>query len=178
MPCFQEPDSRRDKHSKPGRIPLTLFSPRWLEACRYQRHNRYRTSIRQERRSSVATSTPSKMSSPICSFQSSLTLPKKWKKRLDSVSDSRHCLVKPLHQQDVLHIPRVPNGNNMLEAIVSVLGLMFIGVFGWTIQLGNRVTTIEAQHLGLKELITEKFAEVNRRLERIERGMNGHLKEN
>ena len=66
----------------------------------------------------------------------------------------------------------------MLEAIVSVLGLMFIGVFGWTIQLGNRVTTIEAQHLGLKELITEKFAEVNRRLERIERGMNGHLKEN
>ena len=66
----------------------------------------------------------------------------------------------------------------MLEALVSILGLMFIGVFGWTIQLGNRVTAVETQQAGLKELINQRFDEVNRRLARIEKGMNGHLKEN
>lgn len=65
----------------------------------------------------------------------------------------------------------------MLEGLVSVLGLMFVGVFGWTIQLGNRVTAIETQQTGLRELINERFSEVNRRLDRIERGMNGHLRE-
>lgn len=63
----------------------------------------------------------------------------------------------------------------MLETLVSILGLAFLGVFGWTIQLGSRVTAIETQQTGLKELINEKFNEVNRRLDRIETSMNGYF---
>jgi len=65
----------------------------------------------------------------------------------------------------------------MLEAIVGVLGMAFLGVFGWTVQLGNRVSVIETQQASLKELIETKFEEVNRRLDRIERGMNGYRKD-
>lgn len=56
----------------------------------------------------------------------------------------------------------------MLEAAVTTLGLAFLGVFGWTVQLGNRVSVVEAENQGLKELMITKFAEVNRRLGRIE----------
>lgn len=63
----------------------------------------------------------------------------------------------------------------MSDAVVSILGLMFIGVFGWTIQLGNRVSVLEQQHVDLKELIEAKFSGLDKRLERIEHSLNGHL---
>ena len=56
----------------------------------------------------------------------------------------------------------------MLEAVVGILGTAVIGVFGWAFQLSNRVSVIEAENEGLRELINTKFAEVNRRLDRIE----------
>ena len=65
----------------------------------------------------------------------------------------------------------------MLEAIVGFLGTAFLGVIGWILHLGTRVTVIETQYEGLKDLIEVKFDEVNRRLGRIEHAMNGHLRE-
>jgi plastocyanin domain-containing protein len=56
----------------------------------------------------------------------------------------------------------------MLETAVGILGTAVIGVFGWAFQLSNRVSVIEAENEGLRELINTKFAEVNRRLDRIE----------
>ena len=63
----------------------------------------------------------------------------------------------------------------MLEAFVSVLGMAFLGIFGWVIQLGNRVSVVETENKGLRELINTRFDGVDGRLDRIERSMNGHL---
>lgn len=57
----------------------------------------------------------------------------------------------------------------MLEAIVGVLGVGLLGVIGWAIQLGNRVSVVESQRNDLLVLINSKFEEVYRRLDRIER---------
>ena len=56
----------------------------------------------------------------------------------------------------------------MLEAAVGILGTAVLGVFGWAFQLSNRVSVIEAENEGLRELITTQFTEVKRRLDRIE----------
>lgn len=70
---------------------------------------------------------------------------------------------------------QLDHGSNMTDAVVSILGLMFIGVFGWTVQLGNRVSVIETQHADLKELIEREFKGLDKRLDRIERSLNGNL---
>lgn len=56
----------------------------------------------------------------------------------------------------------------MLETVVGILGAAVLGVFGWAFQLSNRVSVIETEYNGLQELINTRFAEVNRRLDRIE----------
>lgn len=56
----------------------------------------------------------------------------------------------------------------MLEAVVSFLGVATLAIFGWAFQLSNRVSVVETENEGLKELINTKFDEVNRRLDRIE----------
>lgn len=56
----------------------------------------------------------------------------------------------------------------MLESIMSIIGTVVIGVIGWSFQLSNKVSVIEAEYEGLQKLITTQFAEVNRRLSRIE----------
>lgn len=61
--------------------------------------------------------------------------------------------------------------------IISILGSgAFIGALGWILQLGGRVTVLETQQPDLKELINSQFADVARRLGRIEKAMNGQLK--
>lgn len=65
----------------------------------------------------------------------------------------------------------------MIETVLGILGTAFIGVIGWTVQLGSRVSVLESRHVDLMTLINTQFREVNRRLDRIERAMNGHLKE-
>ncbi len=65
----------------------------------------------------------------------------------------------------------------MLEAIIGVMGTAFLAVLGWAIQLSGEVKVIKAEHDGLKELIESKFDGVNQRLDRIEKAMNGHFKE-
>ena len=56
----------------------------------------------------------------------------------------------------------------MLEAIVSFLSMAVLAVIGWAFQISNRVSVIEVENDGLRELINTKFDEVNRRLGRIE----------
>lgn len=66
----------------------------------------------------------------------------------------------------------------MVEIIMAVAGSgAVVGIVGWIIQLGNRVSVVEAQRDGLVDLINSQFKDVGRRLDRIERGMNGHLKD-
>ena len=64
----------------------------------------------------------------------------------------------------------------MLEAVVSTLGVGMLAVFGWAIQLGNRVTTLETRDADLEKLLDAKFQPIYQRLDRIERAMNGALK--
>lgn len=64
----------------------------------------------------------------------------------------------------------------MLETIVGLLSATGLGVIGWAIHLGSRVAVLEANEQSLKELIETRFDDVERRLERIELSLNGHLK--
>lgn len=68
----------------------------------------------------------------------------------------------------------------MLAAILSVLGTAGFAALGWAMQrsvsIGNRVSIIETKQEDLPVLINMRFAEVSRRLDRIERAMNGHLR--
>jgi hypothetical protein len=63
----------------------------------------------------------------------------------------------------------------MLEAIIGLLGTALLGTLGWAVQLSSEVKIVKTEQEGLKELIEAKFDEVNRRLDRIERAMNGAL---
>jgi hypothetical protein len=65
----------------------------------------------------------------------------------------------------------------MLESLIGILGVAFLGVAGWMTNLGNRVSVIEAQFEALKELIETRFDDMDRRLERIEKSMNGRLRD-
>lgn len=64
----------------------------------------------------------------------------------------------------------------MLDSITTLLGGAVLGVFAWAFHLGNRVSVLETQRDSIRELIETRFDEVERRLVRIERAMNGHLK--
>lgn len=65
----------------------------------------------------------------------------------------------------------------MFSIIISIVGCTsFAGVFGWILHLGDRVTKVEVRQEDLPTLINSKFDEVNRRLGRIEQGMNGYLR--
>lgn len=62
------------------------------------------------------------------------------------------------------------------EALSAIMGSAFLAVFGWAYTLSNRILVVETSYNGLEDLITSKFEEVNRRLERIETAMNGSIK--
>jgi len=64
----------------------------------------------------------------------------------------------------------------MVEALLGILGTTFLAVIGWTIQLGTRVSVTESKYEDLLVLIDSKFEDLDKRLERIERAMNGYLK--
>lgn len=65
----------------------------------------------------------------------------------------------------------------LVETVVGVLTTGFLGVVAWAFQLGTRMSVAESKYEDLVTLINTKFDEVNRRLGRIERVMNGHLRE-
>lgn len=64
-----------------------------------------------------------------------------------------------------------------LGFLLSLLSAGLIGAAGFIFSISNRVTKVETKQEDLPTLINTKFEEVNRRLGRIERGMNGHLRE-
>lgn len=61
------------------------------------------------------------------------------------------------------------------DAILATVSLLSIGCLGWAVQLSSRLSVVETEYEGLKELINSQFAGTNQRLERIERSMNGRL---
>ena len=74
----------------------------------------------------------------------------------------------------------------IVEAIVTALSGGLLSALGWVYTISNRTTAVEVENKGSKELIEEKFENlhkllsihlnnINGRLDRIERGMNGHL---
>lgn len=65
----------------------------------------------------------------------------------------------------------------MQNILISILTSgAALALVGWVFQLGSRVTVLETQQPDLKELINAQFADVARRLTRIEGAMNGQLK--
>lgn len=71
-----------------------------------------------------------------------------------------------------------------LPLFSGIFGCAFLGIFAWSVQLGNRVSmleqsprisVLESRHTDLLTLINTKFEDMNRRLDRIERAMNGAL---
>lgn len=61
----------------------------------------------------------------------------------------------------------------MVEAIVTLLGTGLLGVFGWAVQVGNRVTILETQRDALETYLESKFEEVHRRLDDIDESVRG-----
>lgn len=65
----------------------------------------------------------------------------------------------------------------MLVALLSLLGSgTFVAAVGFIFSLGTRVTKLEAHQEDLPQFIEVQFDSVNKRLDRIERAMNGALK--
>lgn len=68
----------------------------------------------------------------------------------------------------------------MLTVLLGIFGTSVVGSVGWISQkaflLEKRVTIIETKQEDLPDLINAKFEDMNRRLDRIERNMNGHYK--
>lgn len=64
----------------------------------------------------------------------------------------------------------------MINAIISsVLGVCMTGVIAWAFNLSNRVAVLEADKVSLKELFEQKFQELSRRLDNIDRKLDRDL---
>lgn len=57
--------------------------------------------------------------------------------------------------------------------IYYYLATSLVGVIVWAIRLEGRVNTSDQKHSDLKELINAKFEGLDKRLERMERILNG-----
>lgn len=64
----------------------------------------------------------------------------------------------------------------MIDGLMPAVGFV-IGGLVWGLRLEGRVNTADQRFLDLKELINSQFSGMDRRLERIERAMNGRLRE-
>jgi hypothetical protein len=61
----------------------------------------------------------------------------------------------------------------ILGTILGFLGTL-VGTVVWAIRLEGRVNAAEVRATDLKELIESKFDDLDTRLDRMERSMNGH----
>lgn len=65
----------------------------------------------------------------------------------------------------------------MLSLISALLGSgILVSIFGFAFNLEKRMSKTETRQEGLHELLESQFAEINRRLGRIENCLNGALK--
>lgn len=64
------------------------------------------------------------------------------------------------------------------DAVLAAVSLVSAGALGWAFSLAERMSVVETEYIGLKELINARFDSVEQRLTRIETGvaMNGKLK--
>lgn len=62
------------------------------------------------------------------------------------------------------------------DAILGVVSLISVAALGWAFSLAERMSVVETEYDGLKELINARFDGVDQRLKRIEQSMNGHLR--
>lgn len=62
------------------------------------------------------------------------------------------------------------------DALLGVISVVSFGCLGWAFNLAQRISVIETEYEGLKDLINVQFDGVNQRLGRIEVVMNGSLK--
>lgn len=54
----------------------------------------------------------------------------------------------------------------------ALLGPAIVGLFGWVYTVGNRVTKVETEIIGLQTLINTRFDATDDRLDRIEDKVN------
>jgi Tfp pilus assembly protein PilO len=69
----------------------------------------------------------------------------------------------------------------MLTVILSFFGTSIVGALGWAFHINSKVDVQKAlqeqKHTDLKELINIRFDSSDKRLERIEKSLNGRLKD-
>lgn len=73
-------------------------------------------------------------------------------------------------------------------SLIAFGGAVVIGILGWAYGINPKIDKVDAKieakneliasrHNSLKELIEVQFGMVNARLDRIDRSLNGHLRE-
>lgn len=62
------------------------------------------------------------------------------------------------------------------DAVLAAVSLVSVGALGWAFSLAERMSVVETEYEGLKELISARFDGVDQRLTRIEVAMNGKLR--
>ena len=71
--------------------------------------------------------------------------------------------------------------SGLRDALTGMLGAAMLAVAGWVFQLGTRVPVLEPrepiERESLDKLLDQRFGSIDQRLERIERVMNGLLKD-
>ena len=69
----------------------------------------------------------------------------------------------------------------MLDWIAGILSTALLAVFGWAFHINTKVNVLDQQHKDFKgylaELLDAKFDLVHQRLDRIDRSLNGKLRE-
>ena len=66
---------------------------------------------------------------------------------------------------------------NLLPSLVNFVGAAVLGALGWAYLLHGRVSRLEGEYQTLTCLIKSRFDAADKRLDRIERSLNGFLKQ-
>lgn len=64
---------------------------------------------------------------------------------------------------------------SFLTFLYTFLAAIAVMVLGWAIQIQPKISVLEQKQVDIKELLLVMMGSIDKRLERIERGLNGHL---
>lgn len=64
----------------------------------------------------------------------------------------------------------------MLDTLIGIIGSACLVIIGWAFKINSQVAVLEQRDEDIKELLESRFDDVDSRLERIERAMNGALR--
>ena len=62
-----------------------------------------------------------------------------------------------------------------MSTILTFFGTLSVGVVVWAFRLESRVNVLDQKHIDLRELINTRFDNSDKRLERIEKALNGAI---